>query len=253
MNRIIKACVFGLLWDCEGILKDAESKLADKDKLKAQYHTLYASVLAAGRKASQDADGKGGANPPESFQLFHGTYVPFFNEDTEFCEEVSWSYVPSNPQKFTHERRKKMNDLVRVLNAVIKEAADDYKSWGVFSVDAHVEKFSGHLFCDEVPGSQPIPGWPDIDYNEVYSEHQCIGPWTWFWSLRSPWSHNYEGPDNRPWPHDPYDPENGDSDTRNITSNPDSIPDIGKAIFDRLVPGMCLYDTESKEHDSSYP
>jgi hypothetical protein len=230
-------------------LKDAEAKLADKDKLKAQYHTLYASVLAAGRKASKDADGKGGANPPETFQLFHGTYVPFFNEDTEFCNKITWSYV-FNGQEFTHERRKRLNDLARVLNDVIKEAADEYKSWGVFWVDAHIEKFKGHLFCDEVPGNQPIPGWPDQDYNQIYSYHQCIGPWTWFWSLRSPWSDNYEGPDNRPWPHDPYDPDNGETDARNITSNPDSIPDIRQAIFDKLVPGMYLYNSESGDHSS---
>jgi hypothetical protein len=38
------------------------------------------------------------------------------------------------------------------------------------------------------------------------------------------------------------------TDTRNITSNPDSIPDIKQAFFDKLVPGMYSYS----EHDGNH-
>jgi lysophospholipase L1-like esterase len=100
---------------------------------------------------------------PEARLLVTG-YAKFFNEKTTQCDGVSFSRT--NPENIlTTGRRAELNDLVRLLNDVIKTTAIDN---GAEYVDINAV-FEGHRFCEE--GVME----PDVQRDE-----------TWFLTLGSP-------------------------------------------------------------------
>jgi hypothetical protein len=134
--------------------------------------------------------------------------------DDTACDDVDWNLF-SNTYKLTRELRKRMNSLVLSLNDIIREAADEYKEYGVFWVDSYHKAFDGHRFCDPTGYSE--------EYNKRY--HNGItadkGSQTWFWSLNSGWTDDNEGPDHPLWD-DIQSPETG--------------PNVSQAILDHLIP-----------------
>lgn len=80
---------------------------------------------------------------PEARLLVTG-YAKFFNEKTTQCDGVSFSRT--NPEnRLSTERRVELNDLVRLLNDIIKITAIDN---GAEYVDINAV-FEGHRFCEE--------------------------------------------------------------------------------------------------------
>ena len=70
-------------------------------------------------------------------------YATFFNEDTEQCNNVTFSYT--NPVNIlSHKLRRDLNTLVRMLNKVIKDGAEAH---GAIYVDID-QAFEGHRFCE---------------------------------------------------------------------------------------------------------
>ena len=106
-----------------------------------------------------------GADPPENFQLYISGYVQFWNHDDKGCDSVSWGWWTSST-KLTTDVRKKMNQLVDDLNAVIKTVAENLKDLGVIYVDGFQGAYDTHRFCE--PESQS------------YLTKPC-GAKTWFW------------------------------------------------------------------------
>ena len=91
-------------------------------------------------------------------------YAKFFNDETKQCDRVSFSRT--NPEDtLTKARRVELNDLVRLLNTVIKTTAIDN---GAEYVDINAA-FEGHRFCEEGVVE------PDVQRNE-----------TWFLTVGSP-------------------------------------------------------------------
>jgi len=71
-------------------------------------------------------------------------YATFFNEVTEQCNTVSFS--KTQPQNvLSNELRARFNSLVRLLNAVIRAAAEAHGATYI-DIDA---VFEGHRFCEE--------------------------------------------------------------------------------------------------------
>lgn len=71
-------------------------------------------------------------------------YATFFNEETTTCDGVTFSI--RNPEQFlTRQLRRDLNHLVRMLNHVIRSAAE---AAGAEYVDMD-EMFEGHRFCED--------------------------------------------------------------------------------------------------------
>lgn len=71
-------------------------------------------------------------------------YATFFNEETTACDGVTFSI--RNPEQFlTRQLRRDLNHLVRMLNHVIRSAAE---AAGAEYVDMD-EMFEGHRFCED--------------------------------------------------------------------------------------------------------
>jgi lysophospholipase L1-like esterase len=71
-------------------------------------------------------------------------YATFFNEETTACDGVTFSRT--DPEQFlTRQLRRELNDLVRMLNHVIRSAAE---ASGAEYVDID-QMFKGHRFCEE--------------------------------------------------------------------------------------------------------
>lgn len=89
-------------------------------------------------------------------------YAKFFNEETEYCDHVTFSRTdPSN--LLTREVRTKLNDLINKLNDVIVAAVQTY---GAQYIDMD-KIFEHHRFCEEGVLE------PDPDRDD-----------TWFFNLR---------------------------------------------------------------------
>ena len=71
-------------------------------------------------------------------------YATFFNDETTNCDNVTFSVT--NPEQFlTRQLRRGLNDLVKMLNHVIRSAAE---ASGAEYVDFD-EIFKGHRFCED--------------------------------------------------------------------------------------------------------
>ncbi|KAF1987753.1 hypothetical protein K402DRAFT_330113 [Aulographum hederae CBS 113979] len=173
-SDIVNNCIFCFYKteDCDTTLKKAEETVASQD-LETRLVSTYTEVLAAGRQA-------GGANPPESFQLFVAGYIPFFNQDDPGCDDITWNiWLGATEPKLTTGLRRRMNSLVDKLNGVISKVAASLEDVGVVYVDGQQDDYRQHRFCEPA----------DKDYLQ-----RPIGKDTWFWHLWSPWD-NTEGPE----------------------------------------------------------
>jgi len=71
-------------------------------------------------------------------------YATFFNEETRGCDSVTFSQT--NPEQFlTRQLRRELNQLVRMLNHVIRSTSE---AAGAEYVDID-EMFEGHRFCED--------------------------------------------------------------------------------------------------------
>ena len=71
-------------------------------------------------------------------------YATFFNEMTEQCNHATFSKTNPN-NRLTNELRGRFNSLVRLLNSVIKAAAEAHNAEYI-DIDS---VFAGHRFCEE--------------------------------------------------------------------------------------------------------
>lgn len=137
-----------------------ESKVQSSQFQIALDNTLLA-IFVKGRAAA-------GASPPESFQLFVNSYVPFWNEVDPGYDTVSFEMIwTTKNHLLTTGLRKRMNDIVRSLNSQIKRSVDRLAVEGVFYVDGYQDSYVTHQFCE--PGT------------DLWSP---ISPDTWFWHVK---------------------------------------------------------------------
>ena len=166
---MIKACVYRPKlnnFDCTDTLNTVGSLIRSSEFKQDLINTLV-QITHAGRAA-------GGANPPESFQVYVAGYVQFWNDDDPGCNNADWSWWPSwitGPAPLTTEVRSKMNQLVDQVNGVISDAATELADFGVFYVDGFQSSFDTHRFCE--PASLSYLNAP-------------VGAQTWFWHQESP-------------------------------------------------------------------
>jgi hypothetical protein len=163
VHRAINSCVIRAWgWpsipDCDTVLSDIERKPDDEGFL-GQMDLIFLEAVVKGRA-------NGGANPPESFQLFVNGYVPFWDEVDTGCDSLSWAWWGSTP-KLTTQMRKRMNDIVRTLNFRMKQSAFRLAAEGVVYVEGFQDAYNGHQFCD--PSA-------DQDLENPISAN------TWFWA-----------------------------------------------------------------------
>lgn len=146
--------------DCNSVLTGIENKIQDMGFQGALDQLLLAMVVK-GRV-------NGGADPPESFQLFVNGYVPFWNEVDTGCDGVSWEWWwTTRDRLLTTQLRKRMNDIVRELNFQIRRSAFRLANEGVIYVEGFQDSYTDHQFCD-----------PEADTNLK----KPISPNTWFWA-----------------------------------------------------------------------
>jgi hypothetical protein len=137
--------------------RDCQSILGDDTYIRDRIFVALFKVAEAGRQA-------GGADPPESFQVYITSYITFFNETNPECNDVSWSNLPV-PLKLTTTLRIIFNGLVARVNQLIQDAAQELETMGIIYVDGLERAYDGHRYCEPGHTSQQM-----IDYE------------TWFWS-----------------------------------------------------------------------
>jgi lysophospholipase L1-like esterase len=96
-------------------------------------------------------------------------YATFFNEETNACDSVTFS--TKNPEQFlTRELRREMNQLVRLLNHVIRSTSEAAGAEYV-NID---EMFEGHRFCEdgvsEPDNSRSDTWFFNLDYDDSEPE-----------------------------------------------------------------------------------
>lgn len=145
--------------DCDTVLNGTENKIQDP-KFQGDLDNTLLAIVKKGRA-------NGGANPPESFQLYVNGYVPFWNEVDTGCDTVTWKWPWSRGDYFlTTELRTRLNKIVREANLQIQLSAVRLASLGVIYVEGFQDSYTGHQFCD--PKADPNLKAP-------------ISPNTWFW------------------------------------------------------------------------
>ena len=138
-----------------------EAKLKDERWLNS-LDVAMLKVVGEGRAA-------GGANPPESFQLFVNGYVPFWNEVDPGCDHISWEMIRSTGKRnLTRDVRKRMNDIVREFNFQLARSAYRLAHAGVIYLEDWQKNYEGHQLCE--------PG-PDERLKSPIDKD------TWFWVL----------------------------------------------------------------------
>ena len=116
--------------DCDATLSGMEKNLADPVFMITTLDEAMIHIVAHGRGAA-------GADPPEAFQVFLNRYIPFWNEDDQGCDTVTWETVAPYKAYLTTTVRKRMNDIVRKLNEQLALAAEQLSGEGVFYIDGY--------------------------------------------------------------------------------------------------------------------
>lgn len=166
MLRIINDCMYRFIGakDCQSTLRTLQNDITSGE-LKAKVFQAIHDVLEFGVA-------QGGANPPKSFQVYIPEYVPFFDETTTNCDDLSMGYFRIDRPKLTQALRARMNDLVNQVNGVIKEVVTENVRGGVFFVEGIADQYRAgdHQFCGRNHDKYRVM----IDKN------------TWFWSWYAP-------------------------------------------------------------------
>jgi GDSL-like Lipase/Acylhydrolase family len=97
-----------------------------------------------------------------NFKLFVTNYPQFWNQNTDQCDSISFSYWsgPSGSDKMTKDKRTKMNNLSKQMNAVIESVLKNWNSnydTRIHYVDID-SAFEGHRFCEN---EYKEPWWDD--------------------------------------------------------------------------------------------
>jgi hypothetical protein len=117
-----------------------------------------AAELERARRLVEDGGGKGllkgvgelvrdlaGYKNEVGGRLLVTGYARFFNEATEWCDEVSFAGAGWQELFLTRAMRKEFNEVVRLLNDIVRANAEVYGAEYV-DIDA---AFEGHRFCEE--------------------------------------------------------------------------------------------------------
>ena len=140
---------------CEESLSKAERDIADS-KLENNIHAVYDAIF---QKMKDDYH----------YQLYHVFYSRFFNDETEWCDRVTFSSPITGP-RLKRVRRQRINQLVDLLNSRLEGIASNYiqkkvgrPSWSQGSrlITINPDKFpvapnstetyglfDGHRFCE---------------------------------------------------------------------------------------------------------
>jgi hypothetical protein len=198
-NCIYRAIGFG---NCQDTIKSLKDRLKSGSFKEEVSVGLY-HVAHAGRTA-------GGANPRESFQVFVLEYVSFFAMGPE-CNDYSWSYWGWSTPKLSQKLRQDLNDLVHMVNAAVKAAAEDLKRIGVIYVEGLQDAYDGHRYC------------------EAGASHDMTEYSVWFWSKDAHINTPSEGP----------------GDPNNAASTETFDP--AQALIDFMFPGQGRLASEATE------
>ena len=121
----------------------------------------------------------GGAQPPQSFQLYVLPYIDFFNaDDNNFeCDKIDWRYWSlGDATPLTLTLRRQLNELSQLVGGVIKKEAETLADLGVIFVGDPNPRYNTHRFCE-----------PDRTTQEMADAD------TWFWSRYSKTDTDDEG------------------------------------------------------------
>jgi hypothetical protein len=98
---------------------------------------------------------------PEYTHIYVTGYAKYFNDETSQCNDSSFSFWAGEPSKhhfgdnMTNERRTALNNLVDLVNRVMKDTANRWrnpKSGENYGPNVHLvnyEAFEGHRICEE--------------------------------------------------------------------------------------------------------
>jgi GDSL-like Lipase/Acylhydrolase family len=128
--RVLNECVYQWhpLRTCEAELRTSRRVIES-----SRFGESYAKMVRLGVHRMKPAG-----------RLLVTGYATFFNEDTSGCDRISFS--KRNPEQFlTQELRRELNQLVRLLNHVIRDTAEAAGAEYV-NID---EMFAGHRFCED--------------------------------------------------------------------------------------------------------
>ncbi|RMZ84469.1 hypothetical protein DV738_g785, partial [Chaetothyriales sp. CBS 135597] len=169
-SHILNNCLLRL-WrpgDCQESL-DALYGEIDNGSLREKITYALFEVANAGRQA-------GGANPRVSFQVYVLEYPTFFSDAmSPECDSYTWtvwSYLFSGRLRLTTSLRTTLNDLIRKLNGVIKDAAQYLEPMGVIYVEGINDVYEGHRYCE--PGANSNQTEDNVWFWSPYSDDKSV-------------------------------------------------------------------------------
>ena len=153
LSKILNACIFqwsyilGSEKECEEALQHAQDNI-DKDLSKR-----LDKVIDATKRKLRVVQSSAG-------NLYFAGYTKLFNDETDQCNLISWSFwhVPFK-QYLTRDRRKRMNDPVDAVNTKILAAVQAAGPQVVYvNYDTYFPRFLGR-YCEniaiELAGNRP--------------------------------------------------------------------------------------------------
>ncbi|KAI4244973.1 MAG: hypothetical protein L6R42_010311, partial [Xanthoria sp. 1 TBL-2021] len=153
--------MYGFSNPCEEQIQQSTTKLQD-DKFYNSLDMVIKQILIRGITAAG-----------EGFKLFVTGYAQFFNEKTDQCDEVTFSYWDRGDEakKPTKDLRQKLNNIALDLNDRIKAVVENNKRWGVEYVEID-SQFEGHRYCEEGV-TEPDNNNPDIWCFHLGTDGDC--------------------------------------------------------------------------------
>ncbi|KAN0073435.1 SGNH hydrolase-type esterase domain containing protein [Elaphomyces granulatus] len=155
-SDIVEACVYqfaGILTsNCDTALTQTQNNIAGP-LWNSLWNTIESIVTTVGKSN-------------KNFKLFVTNYPQFWNQDADQCDSISFSYWlgPSSSDKMTKDKRTKMNNLSKQMNAVILSVVENWNNPQSSHYDTRVHyvdidsAFEGHRFCEN---EYQEPWWND--------------------------------------------------------------------------------------------
>lgn len=169
--NLVRNCIYDILpWRSCQEQRDASWKLLQSQDLVNKVDSVIQKTLSAGRNGSAG----------DNFRLYVTSYAKFFNDETEQCNNITWSVLPwpfGNRQQLTREIRRDLNDMCDALNGAVKQAVDRNAAKNVQYIDWDVT-MEGHRYCES---------------NVVEPCDDCSN--TWFWQY--PQADDFGDPNGR--------------------------------------------------------